>query len=278
MMSPSDRKRAADTDQSSVEPDRKRRALSPEQKTFIQGATGVKPGKWYQYTKVAPTRELRKSEVFSALEEIIHNINYVQENDNAFESNTKLKASDSKDMVDLIKDLITTYNSENGDKEKRYKNEEQRYYSYDLGNKIIGIAVTTQNTDNMNEIYIESIVSNIGVRGLASAILEEIMKSCPGNPDIKLSSLHGSIGLYRNLSFMPDNEEEFTKTNIMEYDKFFLTKKESEIADLPDQQYQIYRRYQSLRLRPHLSDLWEAREGAWHFRPDGDTYLAASVE
>jgi hypothetical protein len=241
--------------------------LSDEQRRSIAALTGIK--QWYVNVGVAPTRELSKLEAISSLDAFRKDIMDIQEDEGLAKSDLVNKAYAADEILGIMYSLL--HNED--DEDDADAAEQQRYFSYDLDGKSVGLALTTQKERNTEKIHINVIASHPGVKMAASAILEEIVRSAGNKPEVTLKSYHGSMAVYRRLGFIPENETIFTSKNIAQYDSKFLNITEDEALQLPDEDFERYRSYLNMCLRPHQSDLWEIKSGRWHYKPDGNTYL-----
>ncbi len=242
--------------------------LSLEQKVFITQTANVK--NWYKYVKSAPIRELSTAEAIDKLKTFKVDNNYVKNNKDKFGEKMATKAEDAIEWGHISISEETDY--------PKYENKEQgdqRYFGYELDNQLVGIAMFRQDQENSDLIYIDSIVSHSGVGGASSALLEKIMNSIGSeDPIVRLSALLGTTSVYRRLGFFPKDTNRFNAENMGHYDSLFLNKTEEELEALSDNERHDYIRYGDMQLRPHSSELWQNRNGAWHYIPDGETYLA----
>ena len=191
-----------------------------------------------------------------------------QQNKSSFDKSTRDKFT----MADSVAKQMIDGSGHNLDDER------ERYFAYKLDNKAVGLIFITAKSDNLGELYIDYITSHPGVRGAATALLEAALEESGKEPNVTLFSVHGSLAVYRKLGFKPQNEEMFTSENLEEYDKMFLGLSYIGVDNLNRERKKVYDNYKQMRLQPHLSDLWELNGDSWHYKPDGDKYLADFME
>ncbi len=239
--------------------------LSAEQRLAFASLTKVK---LYKYDDTAPCLELGHEGILMAMSVFVEDLDHIS-GDLDLDAATRSKSRRCHTIAGQMKSRINSIGE--------YPAEERRYFAYALDDKPVGLLMAKSVDGRDDELEIEFVISNPGIRGAASALIEEALSQCGDDPKLSLTSIHGALGAYRRLGFFPRDTEVFSGDELKRHDDIFLKMSLAGASNLDRNTKQLYNSYRKMVLRPGESVAWEKSGGVWKFLPDGKKYLVENT-